>query len=366
MAPQHNKKKICYLGCIVLLLIISVVTIFNAKLYIYMKISALDKQRLGERIECALQHEDDPAKVDLTAFYNLYNDLKGFAYLEIYNQPLDVFQNGRKHFDSYTNELSGNPDRVACLQVSKNVVEKYQLKIVTGRMWNDAEFVMEDYCIPVILGNEYVGIYEIGDVFEAEYLYEPYEFSVVGFFRKNSMIYTGRSGFINVDQFIVMPSFSVHESILPTDGLKIHYANKTSGIIELDRDSYIKDYRELENKLNLSKCGRYSLSLYPLYAHFQNSYGVSIYVVFGLLTVLWITCGVMLLYLFHKFRIEYLLPAKKYIWLCLIPILLYFYVERNIENNQQYLLIYIFLTEGVLVIAHFLTEMLFQKLIKKK
>ena len=64
MAPQHNKKKICYLGCIVLLLIISVVTIFNAKLYIYMKISALDKQRLGERIECALQHEDDPAKVN--------------------------------------------------------------------------------------------------------------------------------------------------------------------------------------------------------------------------------------------------------------------------------------------------------------
>ncbi|WP_283685092.1 hypothetical protein [Parablautia sp. Marseille-Q6255] len=184
MAPQHNKKKNYYLGCIVLLLMIVVVTVFNARLYIYMKISALDKQRQGDRIECALQHEEDPVNVDLTAFYNLYNDLKGFSYLEIYNQPLDVFQNGRKHFDSYTNELSENPDRVACLQVSKNVVEKYQLKIVAGRMWNDAEFVIEDHCIPVILGNEYVGIYEIGDVFEAEYLYEPYEFTVVGFFQK--------------------------------------------------------------------------------------------------------------------------------------------------------------------------------------
>lgn len=368
MAQQRDKKKSYFLGCTLLLLIISVVSISNGRLYTYIKINTLEKQRLGERIECALQHEENPEKVDLTAFYNLYNDLQNFVYLEIYNQPLDVFWNGRKHFDSYTNELSKNPDRVACLQVSKNVVQKYQLKIDTGRMWKDTEFVLEDHRIPVILGNGYSGIYEIGDVFEAEYLYESYDFSVIGFFERNSMIYTGRSGFINVDQSIVMPSFSVQENVLPTDGLKMHYANKTSGIIELDRGSYINDYRKLEDKLNLSGCGNYSLGLYPLYAHFQNFYGVSVYSAFGLLTVLWIICGVMIVYLFHQFRNKYSLTVKKYIWLCFVPILLYFLAERNIENIQQFLLniIYIFLTEGILVIAHLLTEILFQKSMRRK
>lgn len=367
MAQQRNKKKIYYLGCILFLIVISVVAILNGKLYTSIKISTLEKQRLGGRVECALQHEENPLKVDLTAFYNLYNDLQNFVYLEIYNQPLVLSQNNRKHFDYYTHELSENPDYVACLQISRNVVEKYQLKIDAGRMWDDTEFIMENRCIPVILGNGYSGIYEIGDVFEAEYLYESYDFPVIGFFEKNSVIYTGRSGFINVGQSIVMPSFSVHESALQTDSLKIHYANKTSGIIELDGNSYINDYRELEDKLKESGCGKYSLSLYPLYAHFQNRYGVSVYVAFGLLIVLWIICGVMILFLFHKLRNKYALSAKKYIWLCFIPILLYFFIAGNAENIKQYSLniICIFLTEVILVIAHLLTEILFQKLMKR-
>ncbi len=368
MAQQRDKKKSYYFACTLLLLIISVVAIINGKLYTYIKINALEKQRLGERIECALQHEDNPLKIDLTTFFHLYNDLQNFEYLEIYNQPLDVFQNGRKHFDSYTNELSENPDCVDCLQISKNVVEKYKLKIDIGRMWKDTEFVLEDHCIPVILGNGYSGIYEIGDMLEAEYLYDSYDFSVIGFFEKNSVIYTERFGFMNVDQSIVMPSFSVREGTLPTDGLKIHYANKTSGIIELDRGSYIKDYREIEDKLNSSGCGKYSLSLYPLNAHFQNRYSVSIYVAFAFLSLLWIICSIIILYLFHKFRSKYSLAVKNYLWLCFIPILLYFLVVRDMDNIRQYLLniICIILTEGILIIAHLLMEVLFQKLRKSK
>lgn len=364
MVQQNDKKKISIFCCTVLLILISILAVINGELYLYLRINELEKQQVADRIECALQHEDDPMKTDFRAFCRLYDDLQDFVYLEIYDQPLDVVQKGRKHFDSYTKELSENPDRVACLQISKNVVEKYQLKIDTGRMWLDTEFIMEDYHIPVILGSEYAGIYKIGDVFEAEYLYELYDFSVIGFFGKNSVIHTGRTGFINVDQFIVMPSFRVHEDALSTDGLKIHYANKTSGIIELERDSYLKDYRELEDKINSSGCGKYSLNLYPLYAHFQNRYGVSIYVMFGLLTALGIGCGAMILYLFHKFRNQYSLSLKKYICLCFVPILLYFLVERSLGNNQHYFLhiICIFLTEGILIISHLLIEIFFQKL----
>lgn len=367
MEQQHHKKKRDYFACTLFLIIISVVASFNGKLYTYIKINAVEEQRFGDRIECALQHEADPTKVDFTAFYRLYNNLQNFVYLEIYNQPLDVFRNGRKHFDSFTNELSENPERVDCLQISKNVVEKYQLRIETGRIWDDAEYIIGDHHIPVILGNGYSGIYEIGDMFEAEYLYESYDFSVIGFFEKNSVIYTGRYGFINLDQSIVMPSFNVQESTVPTDSLKIHYANKTSGVIELSRDLYINDYRELEEKLKSAGCGSYSLSLYPLYAHFRNSYGVSVFAAFGLLTVLWIICGVIIVYLFHIFKNKYLLTVKQYIWLCIAPILLFFFIEGNSVNIQQFRrdIVCILGTEGILVIAHLLTEVLFQKTMRK-
>lgn len=367
MEQQHHKKKRDYFACTLFLIIISVVASFNGKLYTYIKINAVEKQRFGDRIECALQHEADPTKVDFTAFYRLYSNLQNFVYLEIYNQPLDVFRNGRKHFDSFTNELSENPERVDCLQISKNVVEKYQLRIETGRIWDDAEYIIEDHHIPVILGNGYSGIYEIGDIFEAEYLYESYVFSVIGFFEKNSVIYTGRYGFINLDQSIVMPSFNVQEGAVPTDSLKIHYANKTSGIIELSRDFYLNDYRELEEKLNSSGCGNYSLSLSPLYAHFRNSYGVSIFTVFCLLIVLWIICGAIIVYLFHIFKNKYSLTVNRYIWVCFVPILLFFLLEGKIANIQQYRIniMYILGTEGILVITHILAEVLFQKITRK-
>lgn len=187
-------------------------------------------------------------------------------------------------------------------------------------------------------------------------------FSVIGFFEKNSAIYAGRYGFLILDQFIVMPSFHVQKSALSTDGLKIHYANKTSGIIELPSDSYINTYCEIEDELNLSGCGKYSLSLYPLYAQFRKAYGISLYVAYGLISVLWGSCGVMIVCLFHKFKIHYMLSVKRYIWLCCIPILLYILIERNIGNAQQYMLNIgcIFINNGIILVFHGLTEIVFQ------
>ena len=92
--------------------------------------------------------------------------------------------------------------------------------------------------IPVILGSEYNGIYSVGDTFTHDYLYKNYNFYVYGIL--NSCEITNMKSNIRIDQYIIMPSFSIKDipqDIETINSMKIHYENKVSGIIHIEDES---------------------------------------------------------------------------------------------------------------------------------
>ena len=122
---------------------------------------------------------------------------------------------------------------LAAVQIGPDVLKDFGVALQEGRAFQPTDYVLgEDKRIPVIIGADWSGTLKTGDSFEAEYLYDTYQFDVVGILQSQSMIYMTNRIYL-LDQDIIMPSFAVTDEALITDGLKIHYANKASGVMKV-------------------------------------------------------------------------------------------------------------------------------------
>ncbi|MEI5994995.1 hypothetical protein A5880_002585 [Enterococcus sp. 4G2_DIV0659] len=59
--------------------------------------------------------------------------------------------------------------------------------------------------IPVILGNDYKGVYDIGEVFLGDYLFELVSFKVVGVLKENSFVFYQGNAEFYLDNVVVIP-----------------------------------------------------------------------------------------------------------------------------------------------------------------
>ena len=365
MGTFRLMKRKYFLISVFLTLVFSIFTLFLWNLYLLHKNDRLEQKRLKGFVECGLQHESSPMETDLEAFRKLYESLKTYDYMEIYGQPLDFLQNGREHFDAYTDQWTAEAERIKAMQVSPDVLEEFQLTVEQGGNWEKSEILLDKQGqkIPVILGAGYSGIYEIGDTFVAEYLYDPYEFTVIGILQPRSTIYTGRGGLIDLDSVILLPSFSVTEEYPVTDGLKIHYANKTSGYIKLERETYLEEYLNIQELAKAAGAGEYSFNLSSFSAFFRNRFGISLTAAFAIVMLGSVGCGIAILCLLHKIRLEYGGYARYYVWLFSIPVVSHLILQLffwDIRRLMWDLGIY-FLAVGLLLLLHFLSEMFFQR-----
>lgn len=150
-----------------------------------------------------IQHESDPTKMPLNIntlgkFISLYKNLSSsalYSYYEIYTQP-----------------LCSLPDKsimIPSVQISENVPEDFGMEVNEGRLLNSYDFTISSGNIAVLLGSDYIGTYEIGDSFDAEYLFYDYTFEVIGFLKEGLQIKRS-DGTILLNDAVVMPSFSVH------------------------------------------------------------------------------------------------------------------------------------------------------------
>lgn len=125
------------------------------------------------------------------------------------------------------------------------------------------------------MGNLYSSIYKLEDTFIFTYLYDDYTFKVVGFLEKGSQIDSFDYP-IDLDKYIVMPSFTIEDNVEITDGLKIHYANKTSGIIEVLEDNKEIFYSFVRPLLENADVGTYTWSIRPMEYAFEEKFGTNI------------------------------------------------------------------------------------------
>ncbi len=229
------------------------------------------------KVYYSIQHEGNPLEVGLDEFQETYDDLseafsqEGYRYLEIYYQYLESAKEDRGEFYTAEDVLDQSAGTIEAAQISINVLD--DADISGGRYFEKEDYA---YCvgdaIPVLMGAAYKGIYDLGDTFQAVYLYQEYTFQIVGFLREGTQI-LGGEGFAIADHYVVMPSFHLYGSDGENGGYLIHYANKISGLVQASQydDSDIEKINAILAEHGVGKC---TVRVFPY--KYQKIHGLSI------------------------------------------------------------------------------------------
>ncbi len=252
----------------------------------------IDETNANDSIYLQLQQESSPLKPEPDDYENMLEKLQDtelFKYYEIYGQPLWV---EGKLFD----EVSDH--ELPCVQIGENVAEDFGIETEAGRNFAGTDFVFDwKGSIPVILGHTYNGQIELGTRFQGEYLYDTYDFIVIGILKENSRIDLGFKSYL-LDESAIMPSFAIADVTGFTDGMKIHYANKTSGVIRTSSGAWKDVERCIKEIVNHSPSGNYSWYSNSVRINFRQMFGIDV-------ISLMILCiaGILLITVFYLFMI---------------------------------------------------------------
>lgn len=258
------KKKLYYF----LIFIEYTVVLLSISLLLYgIAMLSYDNQNKG-RVFLFLQHESDPRIIkDIGQFEEIesrLSHLDNCKYYEIYIQP--IHQNV---FGSKDQEV------IQAIQISENVQEDFKLNLAEGRKFSKSDFSISENKIPVILGHNFSDLLHVGDSFIAEYLFDEYEFEVIGILQPHPGVDV-INGIYFLDDRIIMPSFWISNDSCVTDGIKIHYANKTSGKIETDERNAPEVLEEIQDIIEDTPAGEYSVNSSSLDYNIKSFLGLSI------------------------------------------------------------------------------------------
>ncbi|WP_370814354.1 hypothetical protein [Butyricicoccus pullicaecorum] len=245
------KKRTAVFSIVLLLFSLSIFVM----LYGYSYVNAIIKMdsypyRLSEETYISIQHEselfqgEDSSSLQAN-FLNLnkeLNELPSTTYYEFYQQPLFYGEN-----------------QIQSVQIGLNVQDDMSLQVQSGRLFNQLDYIFEaGKPISVILGSQFQEHFRVGDQFQAEYLFVPHTFQVIGFLSPNSTV-----TFIDqhyLDNSVVMPSgqfISLPENKQQKDSQLIHNANKVSGILKVQEND-VEIYRKVVDLLNYAGVGEIS------------------------------------------------------------------------------------------------------------
>lgn len=148
----------------------------------------------------------------VVTFYNGLHQSSDITLLSIFHQPLYL-----SAFDKGDNFLYGDqsvtipdstelPLAVKSVQLNQKAFEFYKLTIKDGETldWGSLSFsVTQPY--PLILGSNYRGHYQVGDLLVADLYMKDISFQVVGFLPPNSSIYYQLTPEFYLDDYMIVP-----------------------------------------------------------------------------------------------------------------------------------------------------------------
>lgn len=198
----------------------------------------------------------------------LYSNINNnFKYYEISKENLQfigkyngniTFVNGPKEIiNTKTNGNLITPLKSLQLGEKASTYLNIAMKINQGKYFSKKDYYLNSNNeVPVVLGNLYHGMYNIGDSFETIYLGSiKLKCVVIGFFKKNSNFYIDQK--YNLDDKIVMPELNINSesSLENKDFEQILYSIKNTGYIPYNNDNEynntIKMIDKIVNKINI-------------------------------------------------------------------------------------------------------------------
>ncbi|UHA72112.1 ABC transporter permease [Paenibacillus sp. 481] len=187
----------------------------------------------------------------------LYSNLEhqlGEKYIYMFTQPIDIrtsayqekflvgYEDGVKR-EPFLIEGEGPYQNVKAIQLNQQAWESYQIKIADGANFSAVDFQHHSQgMIPVLLGAEYSGTYQIGDRLAGNYLFKDFQLIVKGFIQPNTLVFNKNNPELYVDRYIVMPAQQF--AVVPADEKElyfqqIHYLQMINGTIFSAENEYV-------------------------------------------------------------------------------------------------------------------------------
>lgn len=241
--------------------------------------------------------------ISIKSFHEELINNSNFIYYESIIQPTNVFNfKGNEiflyNYEENLGDVEGNNrdieyQNVKQLLINNNYAKKINLADIIQEGQN---FKKEDYYtdnhkeIPAILGNDYIGVYKIGDTIDVMLQQDVYAtYKVIGFLKPNSSAMVNGE-LIFLDRYIVSPSLNIRQ--LPEDIGELMYQGflylqKSNGIVKLSQgyklQSFLSDLESLRIKYNIFDIGILNYSMLEI-----NSLKMLVYEDIEMLVILFI------------------------------------------------------------------------------
>ncbi|MCR5777720.1 MAG: hypothetical protein K6G84_09950 [Lachnospiraceae bacterium] len=251
--------------------------------------------------------------------YNQLHDIlsSNFNYYEKYNQPLENHSKDKLFFNLETDTIEAGCKSVKAVQLGSKLTS--MMELYSGSNFTKQDFIYDDKNrISVILGYNYKNFYNIGDCFECDYLYNHYNFRIVGFLKKDSFLELDDN--LCLDDYIVMPFFEILKKRELTSEEKIHYANYDSGIVAIQKDDFGIKLKLLKNILSQKECGDYSISINNKYFFWKDYIGIFPEKIILLIAIFDVISFITLSKIYKKYRFSY----QSILLICVISVLSFF------------------------------------------
>ncbi|MFD2671775.1 hypothetical protein [Marinicrinis sediminis] len=145
-----------------------------------------------------------------------------FTYYSAVWQPIGLYDpKGNERFATYYESGQPSPvternglrfQSVKSMQVNHHVIAFNHLQLANGRFFDEHEYVLTNEQIPVVLGSEYAGYYQIGDQVKIDYYNERFVGTIVGFLQPNQKITTANHPEMLLDRYIILPALSLMDA----------------------------------------------------------------------------------------------------------------------------------------------------------
>lgn len=161
-------------------------------------------------------------------FKNFYNKLiseKSFLFMSIVEQPIeiygtvipDIFLDGYEDGEAERSiyDMEGQDwYRTKSLQVSDKFFSHFNIQIEKGSGFEEKDYMYHKGDeIPVVLGSEYDGEFQIGDKIKCDYLFEDVVLKVTGILKEEQFFYDEmEKEFKSCGRYIILPALSSSDS----------------------------------------------------------------------------------------------------------------------------------------------------------
>ncbi len=207
-----------------------------------------------------------------------FNSADNFRYIEAYDvllQYVGFYQNGDSFIDGY-GSLSEEELKLCINQRAKaedgSIISITNIKgaliseaaftedlslqahVIRGNAFSATDFLYNGNRIPVLLGYDYLELYQIGDEITVLYAGYPLELKVVGFLDNTSSVHIGSTD-ISLDTYMVLPSFDIELEYVKNNQIfsNLHYSKKTRGFFTVTKnvEEAVDEFEEIIEKSGL-------------------------------------------------------------------------------------------------------------------